>query len=244
MHNQQKISWGKLALLMFVVGLSLACNLLARNRYVQEVVPAEQEPAIWYLSPVGDKLLYDTTSNREQAIVHFLATGHEVTITNCPRFIWLDNERIYCHDFQDHQYVPFGVIDQVSSEVDTFQRTVIKEVTPAQVDLEPLLNRAKVIYRLSPSSGGPHPLLGLDTEPQKNTNQYYHVTGVKNLDKALEDYPYTTISIAYRTAELSKKVYSPNKKYYYLLQDNLGIYDAIDDQLFRSLPNDIMLTFT
>ncbi len=233
MNSHPKVIQCSLVLYLLLVISLTGCYTPEKDEvspYLQNIVSVKQEPAIWYLSPMGDKLLYDTTSGREQTIVRFLATGQEVTIAYCPRFVWLDNERIYCYDFHDHEYVPSGVIDQVSSEVDTFQRTGVKEVTSEQVDLELLLNRAKAIYRLRRSSG-PYALMVLDSEPQKNTNQYYHITGIENLDEILEGRPYTVIPIVFRGAELSKKVYSPNKKYYYLLQDNLGIYDATSDQL-------------
>ncbi len=230
MHDQQKIIRNRLALFIFVCGLITACNInIFNNLYVQDIVPAQQEPAVWYLSPIGDKLLYDTASSRKQAIVRFLTTGQEFNIVDCTLFRWLNNDRIFCYDFRDQYYRPPVVID-VSSNTSNFQKPLIKEVTTEQVELELLLKRAKAIYRLY-SLSRPDTLLVLDTEPQKNITQYYHVIGIENLDKVLENYTYTTIPLFSRGAELSKKIYSPNKKHYYLLQDNLRIYDATNDQV-------------
>ena len=54
-----------------------------------------------------------------------------------------------------------------------------------------------------------------------------------NLDQALESNTYIIVPLYDRDAEPSKKTYSPNRKYYYqyILQDNLGIYDAAIEQL-------------
>ncbi len=231
MYSQQKITLGALVLYVLLVVLLTGCRINENDEvspYVQDIVPAQQEPAVWYLSPVGDKLLYDTTLSQNQAIVRGLITGQEFTIADCARFRWLNNENVYCYGLlYDNNYEPFvATFDSLTNNA-SIQKSLIKEVTTAQVELEPLLKRAKAIYRLRPSAG-PHPLLVFDTE---NANQYYYITEIEDLDNVLENYTYTTIPLSYRDAELSKKMYSPNRKNYYLLQDNLGIYDATSDQL-------------
>ncbi|RME56448.1 hypothetical protein D6779_10620 [Candidatus Parcubacteria bacterium] len=227
MRFEQKAVLGGLTLCIFLVGLITGCSINGNvaSPYVQDVV--QQEPILWFLSPVGDKLLYNTTSSRGQAIVRVLTTDQELAVKGCSLFSWLDNEHIYCYDFYDGDYEPFIVAVDVSSNADDFQKSLIKEITAEQVDLDKLLEQAKVIYRLSASTQ-PDMLLILDTE---NASQYYHVTGVNNLDQVLENHTYETISLSGRSTRRSGKVYSPNGRYYYLLQKNLGIYDAITNQL-------------
>jgi hypothetical protein len=200
--------------------------------YVQDIIPSTDghKPLWWSLSPLGDKLLYDIESASNQAIIHFLATGQEFTIADCDRFSWLDNEKVYCYDYQNHGYVSTGIIGNVASNGDDFKKSSIKTVTAAQVELATMLKRAKIIYRLQSALNEPGSasLLILNAE---NATQYYHVTGIKNLDKVLKNYDYTSIFLIDISADLSKKIYSPNGHYYYLLKDNLRIFDAANDQL-------------
>ncbi len=97
MYYQQKISGLKLVLLMLVIALSMACNILTRNPDVQDIVPAQQKPISWQLSPAGAKLLFATESQRGQAVMRILATNQEITIPGCLEFRWLDDESIYCY---------------------------------------------------------------------------------------------------------------------------------------------------
>lgn len=108
-----------------------------------------------------------------------------------------------------------------------------------------MLEQAKIVYRLQPFATGPDSLLILDTNLQANTPQYYHLTGIENLDEVLKNYDYTPIPLYGQYSELLKKVYSPNKKYYYLFQDGLGIYDATNDQLLAEVkpPSDYKIYF-
>jgi hypothetical protein len=224
---------GDLALCILLIILTTGCskNEQVSSSYVQDVVPEQQNPALWFLSPSGDKLFYNTESGRNQATVRFLATSQEFTIADCPRFSWLDNESVYCYDFHNHHYVPSQIIDNISSNTDAFQKTSIKAITAEQIELDMMLKQAKSLYRLQTSLTQPDSLLVLDKEPQENAKQYYHITGIENLDKVLKNYTYTPIPLDGSFAESSKKIYSPNGEYYYLLQDSLGIYDAASDRL-------------
>lgn len=225
MWFQQKIIWVGLVWGVFLIVFITGCSS------VQDIIPSELDPPLWYLSPSGDKLLYNIRSDPNQAIVRLLATSQEFTITDCPRFSWLDDENVYCYDYHDLQYFPSVVMNNISSNVGDLKKISIKAVTTAQVKLDILLKQAKTIHRLQPSLTGPDAFLILDTEPQTNSKQYYYVTGIENLDEALKNYNFTTIPLFGRDGEPFKKIYSPNKKYYYLLQDNLGIYDAANNQL-------------
>lgn len=196
---------------------------------VQDIIPAELDPPRWYLSPVGDKLLYNTRAEPGHAKVRFLATGQDATITDCPWFSWLNDEAIYCYDYQEPQDIPVAAIDHISANAGAFSKISIKALTTDQAQLDTLLEQAKAIYRLHPFAGADSLLI--DTELQKNTKLYYHITGIKDLDKVLKKYHSTTIFLAGNFVDSAKKIYSPNGKYYYLLQDGLRIYDEASDRL-------------
>jgi hypothetical protein len=233
MQSQPKIFLIGLVLEIVLVILTTGCLPIVpvTSPYLQEVVPIQQKPAFWHLSPVGDKLLYNTMPNQDQAIVRLLATGQEIVTVGCPLFRWLDNERIFCYELGPRQnIVPSIILDNVSADVASFPKKPIEIVTAAQVDLDRLLAQAQAIYRLQ-SSTEPNLLL-VDTGQSDQTEQFYWVSEIADLDPVLEHYAYPIISLSYTFAEPSKKVYSPNGNYYHLLQDNqLGIYDAETDQL-------------
>lgn len=237
---QRKTILGGLVMTTLLIVLITACNKNEEevvSPYVQDIVPAQQEPASWHLSPVGDKLLYNTRLSQKQlqATIRVLATGQEFTIADCARFRWLDNDRVYCYGLlYDTNYEPFVATIDISTKPDSIQTSFIKAVTATPVELARLLEQPIAIYRLD-SSSEPDSLL-VDTGPQDKTSQYYHITGIENLDQVLENKTYTTISLDNWGAELSKRRYSPNRKYYYILQDiNLGIYDAAGDQLLAEV---------
>jgi hypothetical protein len=169
----QETAFGGLALYIFLAGLTASCSIdkNVASPYVQDAI--QQEPAFWCLSPVGDKLLYNTTlgQNQAQAIVRALTTDQEFTIEGCSLFTWLDNEHVYCYDFYDDDYEPFIVALDNSLNADVFQKFLMKEITPEKVELDRLLRQAKAIYKLSISTR-PDILLILDTE---NTSQYYQL---------------------------------------------------------------------
>lgn len=102
MHLQRKTLLGGLVITTLLIIFLTGCKETEdfSSPYVQDIVPAQQNPAFWYLSPAGNKLLYDIMSNQDQAIVRFLTTGQEIIIGDCSRFRWLDNERVYCHDYR------------------------------------------------------------------------------------------------------------------------------------------------
>jgi hypothetical protein len=206
--------------------------------FVEAITLPEQDIVSWYLSPSGDKLLYQPrVLPFDKATIRFLVTGQEMIIADCPRFNWLDNESIYCYDydFQDDQHIPSAVINNVSENASDFERILIKAVIAEEIELDTLLSQAKTIYRLqhsySVSDHWPDSLLILDTEPQENIKQYYHLTEIDNLDEVLKNYNHITVFLFDSFTDSYKKTYSPNKNYYYLLQNNLGIYDATNDQL-------------
>lgn len=240
MRFQRKTILGGLVMTILLIVLIIGCNKNGEevvSPYVQDIVPAQQEPNSWHLSPVGDKLLYNTilSQNQVQAILRVLTTGQEFTIADCARFGWLDNENVYCYGLlYDNDYEPFVATFDSSTNTDHIQKSFIKAVTATPVELARLLEQAKAIYKLN-SSSEPDSLV-VDTGSQASTSQYYHITGIENLDEVLENYTYTTIPVFYgRGGELSKKIHSPNRRYYYLLQDNLGIYDAATDQLLAEV---------
>jgi hypothetical protein len=227
------------ALCIFLVGLVIGCRKSEEvvSPYVQDIIPLEQEhgPIRWYLSPLGDKLVYDISSDSntafsDQAIVRFLVNGRDFKVANCATFSWLDNENIYCYYLYDDGYEPFVVTIDAASNAGEFPKISVKKTTAGSVKLDTLLKQATTIYRLQ-SLTEPDSLLVLDTDPQKKLNQYYHITGLENLDVVLKNYNYTTIPLYGRDGEPFKKIYSPNGKYYYLLRDSLGIYDETDNQL-------------
>lgn len=224
MRFQSKLVFIGLALGFF--WLATGCN---STSYVQDIIPAEVDPPRWYLSPAGDKLLYNTRAESEHAIIRFLATGQEVTIAACPWFSWLDDETVYCYDYQEPQDIPVAVIGNISANAGAFSRTSIKAVTADQAQLDTWLDQAKAIYRLHPFSGSDSLLV--DTELQKNTKLYYHISSIKDLDKVLKKYHSTTIFLSGSFVDSANKIHSPNGKYYYLLQDSLRIYDEASDRL-------------
>lgn len=222
------------------IGLVLGFLLLVTGCNVQDIIPAEVDSIHWFLSPSGDKLLYDsnTMTTVNQAFVRFLVTGQDVTIVDCPLFRWLDDESVYCYDYQNSRNIPSSVISNISAPADAFSKISIKAVTTGQVELDLLLKQAKAIYRLQYSAPqyGPDVLLVLDVASQTNTPQYYHLTGIENLDEVLKNYNYTPIPLYEMGGKSLEKVYSPNKTYYsLLLQNGLGIYDATNDRLLAEV---------
>lgn len=219
------------------IGLTLCFLWLVTGCNVQDIIPAEVDPPRWFLSPSGDKLLYNTREEPERLIVRFLATGQDVTIATCPWFIWLDDETVYCYEYQSPHDIPVAIISNISASADGFPKIPVKAVTTDQVELDTLLKQAKAIYQLQNVSDS---LLILDTRLQENTRQYYHLIGVENLDEVLKNYHYTPIPLYGIGGESFKKIYSPNKAYYSLLKDGLGIYDATNDRLLTEvkLPTD------
>ncbi len=206
--------------------------------YVQDVIPVQQEPAFWYLSPAGDKILYNTSSSQSQpqAIVRTLSTGQEIPIADCARFRWLDNARVYCYGLMyDDDYEPFVATSAISTNAESIQRSMIKKLNVEQIETETFLKQAKTIYKLDALSE-PDSLL-IETAYGDNAGQYHHILGIENLDQTLKNNIYITVPLYDRDAEPSKKVYSPDRKYYYhyILQESLEIYDAASDKLLAEL---------
>lgn len=234
MHSIQAVVPTKLVLYIFLIVFTTGCYP------VQDIIPAEVDSIHWFLSPSGDKLLYDsnTMTTVNQAFVRFLATGQEVPITDCPLFRWLDDESIYCYNFQSSHEIPVAVISNISAPTAAFFNSSIKTITAGQVEVDTLLKQAKAICRLQHSLGGgvDDSLLILDKKLQENTRQYYHVIEVENLDEVLQNYNYTSIPLYGTGGKPFKKVYSPDKAYYsLLLQNGLGVYDATNDRLLAEV---------
>ena len=205
--------------------------------------------SFWYLSPSGDKLLYITGTG---LLVRFLTTNQDITIGDCPWFRWLDNETVYCFDYKGSRDIPDSVISHISGPADAFQKIPVKALVADQVELDTLLKQAKAIYslQLSYPQTEPASLLILGVTSPANALQYYHLTGIENLDEVLKNYHYTSVLLLDAENELLKKRYSPNKAYYalfrgglyspskayyYLPQDSFGIYDATNDQLLAEV---------
>jgi len=80
MWFQQKIIWVGLVWGVFLIVFITGCSS------VQDIIPSELDPPLWYLSPSGDKLLYNIRSDPNQATIRFLETGQESTIADCSIF--------------------------------------------------------------------------------------------------------------------------------------------------------------
>lgn len=236
--RSQGIILSGLTLLILLIVIIIRYN----NSGVQDIIPSEVDPASWYLSPSGDKLLYSPRAKPEHLTVRFLATDQEVIIGNCPRFgsVWLDDETVYCYELQggnnrdqEPYDIPITAISHISASTDTFPKIPIQAVGADQVQLDTLLKHATTIYRLQPYSGVSNSLLILDTRSQGKVEQYYHLTGVENLDEVLKNYTYTSIPLYIIVGGLpsSNTVYSPNQAYYFVLGSSLRIYDARNDNL-------------
>lgn len=231
-----KIVLNKLALYILLIIFTTGCCP------VQDIVPSEVDPASWYLSPSGDKLLYSPRAHPEHLTVRFLATSQEVIIGDCPRFgfVWLDDETVYCYEMQGANHsgeepydIPVAAISHISASTDTFPKIPIQTVTADQVELDALVKHATAVYRLQPSfSGLSNSLLILDIKSQENTKQYYHLTGIENLDEVLKSYDYPPIPLYMTMGDTSSnKVYSPNQAFYFVLGGSLRIYDATNNNL-------------
>lgn len=217
-----------IGLLLFVMG----CN--ANNPRV--VIPAEKDVIHWYLSPSGDKLLYDVNATRDtygQAFIRFLATDRDMLIPNCPQFRWLDNDTVYCFKDTDE---PVAVIGQVLAESDTFSEAPIKLVTSDQDELKSLLMQATAIYRSPQYRSSGNVSLLLSIEKRENKVWYYHITEVQNSDELLKSHEDKTTSLFSYEEGLSGKNYSPDKAYYYSVQqDGMKVYDASNDRLLATV---------
>lgn len=214
-----------ISLVLGGISLVTGCNATGS---VQDVISAEVDPPQWYLSPTGDKLIYNTRAEPEHAIVRFLTTDQDVTIDNCPWFSWLDNETIYCYEYQVSRDIPAGIIGPISADTIPFSRTSIERITPGQAQLDALLEEAITVYRLQLFSEIDSLLI---KKSDNNAESYYHINPIKDLDGILQKYSGKTTVLSHNFADSTAKIYSPNKKYYYILNNSLKIYDEATDQL-------------
>jgi len=192
---------------------------------VEVVVPQSEKVAGWLLSPAGDKIAYTGyfEDNSKQVLL-FPATHTKQTL-DCEGFIWLDNDTLGC-TWQNKIVVvqAEGTITPVS----------LKKVNALEVDLPGILRAAGRIYHLE-WPDYENKLLVRDTAQPPAPDRNYLIEGIADITATLQAYP--VITIPKPTSIRGEKIYSPNKKYYFvfsrLARDRhaLTTFDSDNDNL-------------
>ncbi|MFC1976274.1 hypothetical protein ACFLXQ_07735 [Chloroflexota bacterium] len=202
-------------LLLLLLGCSLPFGCSTEPINIEVIVPDSEKIADWTLSPEGDKIVYE--SQIEDSVTTFLlspATGQKHQLDKCNPFGWLDNTLLQC---------PKSII--VTDDLFTIP---LKEITPSKVELEKLLQNAGTIYKFEAI---PKWFVVLDPNYRDHADKNYLVI-VDDVDNVLQGYTYLTIPASSPpTASPGKKVYSPNKAYYYVSDGTaLTIHNSATDE--------------
>lgn len=204
--------------------------LFVKPKSVQIVVPEESQPIVWFMSPEGDQIIYDSmSSDIGGPRLLSLKNKQQFLVGNCDRFQWLDNTTLICFEYRKNEWSLVNITDWQSTEQTS--RKYLDEVNIEQFLRAEDFNDTLKIYRLQQLRVDVSDNL-LIMEPGNNHNTGYVVTGIENVDKLLEDVNYISLNLYNIEQVKSEDIYSPNGEYYYRLDRNkLAIYDRTGELL-------------
>lgn len=191
------------------------------------IVPVDESPDSWFVSPSGDKLIY---ISRGTTKLLFPSANQKYHVGDCDLFQWINDTTLICFTWHQDNWSLVNIAELQSTGQLT--QSYLKKISIGEFQSSRHSTGDETIYLLSPYfARDASMLLVIPADENKNIEKAYLVTEIRNLD-SIANVEYKGLDLLPKSQVTTDKIYSPNGEFYYRLDLNkLAIYDQSNELL-------------